>query len=84
MDSQRRAEIEAMGVDLHEREWVSWAERVIDELLAEIDRLNSERTSMIEHHAFRWLDRAQHDPTQPEDDEQHEPVQQAVPPPGME
>jgi hypothetical protein len=83
MDSQRRAEIEAMGVDLHEREWVSWAERVIDELLAEIDRLNSERTSMIEHHAFRWLDRAQHDPTQPEDDEQHEPVEQAVVPPGI-
>jgi hypothetical protein len=29
------------------------------------------------------LNRAHHDPTQPEDDEQHEPVEQAVVPPGI-
>jgi hypothetical protein len=29
------------------------------------------------------LHRVQHDPTQPQHDEQHEPVQQAVPPPRM-
>jgi hypothetical protein len=83
MTPERRAEIEAMLAD-GVAEWgEGYLLSVIDELLAEIDRLNSERTSMIEHHAFRWLDRAQHDSTQPEDDEQHRPVQQAVPPPGM-
>jgi hypothetical protein len=94
MTPERRAEIEAMldaphamffygDEDWQDPRFMDDANPIIRELLAEIDRLNSERTSMIEHHAFRWLDRAQHDPTQPEDDEQHEPVEQAVPPPGM-
>jgi hypothetical protein len=77
MDSQRRAEIEAIYAEVKE-EAEAWQrglfyaagdgwnpdaaalEAALCELLAEVDRLNSERTSMIEHHAFRWLPEQHH------------------------
>jgi hypothetical protein len=63
---------------------------IIRELLAEIDLMQAamvyydpDKTGVVAFVEVLRSERTQHDPTQPEDDEQHEPVQQAVPPPGM-
>jgi hypothetical protein len=59
MTPERRAEIGAIAdTQFDHAAW--YYIDVIHELLAEIDRLNSERTSMIEHHAFRWLPEQHH------------------------
>lgn len=75
MTPERRAEIEAMGRSYRNYNQSGWeVDDIIRELLAEIDRLNQQWCPVCMRRYGplhpELLQRSQHDPAQPDDDEE--------------